>query len=60
MATRKTQAGKATNVYDGAIGQYQSMCSFFKFADAGIVTAKADEQKAEATRGKIHELVKSL
>ena len=48
------------NVYDGAIGQFKSMCTFFKFEDAGIVTAKADEQKTEATREKILELVKKL
>jgi hypothetical protein len=36
------------------------MCAFFKFEDAGIVTAKADEQKTEATREKILELVEKL
>ena len=53
-------SSNSPNVYDGAIGQYKSMCTFFKFEDAGIVTAKADEQKTEATREKILELVKSL
>ncbi len=36
------------------------MCTFFKFEDAGIVTAKADEQKTDATREKIAALVKKL
>ena len=53
-------SSNSPNVYDGAIGQYKGMCTFFKFEDAGIVTAKADEQKTEATREKILELVKKL
>ena len=53
-------SSNSPNVYDGAIGQYKGMCTFFKFEDAGIVTAKADEQKTDATRGKILELVKKL
>ncbi len=53
-------SSNSPNVYDGAIGQYKSMCTFFKFEDAGIVTAKADEQKTETTRGKILELVGKL
>ena len=40
------------NVYDGEIGQYKGMCTFFMFEDIGIVTAKADEQKTEATRSR--------
>ena len=28
------------------------MCTFFMFEDIGIVTAKADEQKTEATRSR--------
>ena len=49
------------NVYDGAIGQYKGICTtLFKVEDVGIVTAKADEQKTDATRGKILELVKKL
>ena len=53
-------SSNSPNVYDGAIGQYKGMCTFFKFEDAGIVTAKADEQKTDATREKILELVKKL
>ena len=53
-------SSNSPNVYDGAIGQYKGMCTFFKFEDAGIVTAKANEQKTEATREKILELVKKL
>ena len=39
---------------------YKGMCTFFKFEDSGIVTAKADEQKTEATREKIAALVAKL
>ena len=53
-------SSNSPNVYDGAIGQYKGMCTFFKFEDAGIVTAKTDEQKTDATREKILELVKKL
>ena len=48
------------NVYDGAIGEYHGIQSYWGVADAGIVTAKIDEQKTDATRAKILDLVKSL
>ena len=47
-------------VYDGAIAEYKGIISFCGYEDAGIVTAKHDEQKTEATRAKIAELVASL
>ena len=45
------------NVYDGATAEYKGIIAFCGYEDIGIVTAKADEQKTEATRGKILELV---
>ncbi len=48
------------NVYDGAIGEYHGIQRYWGVEDAGIVTAKIDEQKADATRDKILELVKTL
>ena len=47
-------------VYDGATGEYQGIRSYWGVEDAGIVTAKADEQKTEKTRNKILALVKKL
>ena len=47
-------------VYDGAIGQYKALCGFFKAQDLGIVTAKGDEQKTDATAQKVRDLVKGL
>ena len=48
------------NVYDGAIGEYHGIQSYWGVEDAGIVTAKIDEQKTDATRARILELVKAL
>ncbi|MBR4614686.1 MAG: flavodoxin family protein, partial [Kiritimatiellae bacterium] len=48
------------NVYDGAIGEYRGICSYWGTEDVGIVTAKIDEQKTDATRAKILDLVKGL
>jgi len=48
------------NVYDGAIAEYKGIITFCGYEDAGIVTAKHDEQKTEATRAKIAALVASL
>ena len=53
-------SSNSPNVYDGAIGQYKGMCTFFKFEDTGIVTAKADEQKTEETKKRIEALVEKL
>lgn len=47
-------------VYDGATCEYQGIRSYWGVEDAGIVTAKADEQKTEKTRNKILALVKKL
>ena len=48
------------NVYDGAIGEYHGIQSYWGVENAGIVTAKIDEQKTDATREKIAALLKNL
>ena len=47
-------------VYDGATAEYRSICAYWGVEDTGIVTAKIDEQKTDATRDKILKLVKTL
>ena len=47
-------------VYDAAIAQYKYLYGFFKAEDAGIVTAKLDEQKTDETKQKVQELVAKL
>ena len=48
------------NVYDGAIGEYRGIINYWGVEDSGIVTAKIDEQKTDATRAKLLDLVKKL
>jgi hypothetical protein len=48
------------NVYDGAIGEYRGIINYWGVEDTGIVTAKIDEQKTDATRNRIVELVGKL
>ena len=48
------------NVYDGAIGEYYGIQSYWGVEDTGIVTAKIDEQKTDATKAKIEKLVAAL
>ena len=48
------------NVYDGAIAEYKGIVTFCGYEDAGIVTAKHDEQKTEATRAKLAALAARL
>ena len=48
------------NVYDGAIAEYKGIISFCGYEDAGIVTAKADEQKTDTLRAKLAAIVASL
>ena len=45
---------------DGAIGEYRGILNYWGVEDTGIVTAKTDEQKTEATRTRILELVGNL
>ena len=47
-------------VYDGAIGEYHGILNYWGVEDTGIVTAKIDEQRTDATRAKILDLVKSI
>ena len=48
------------NVYDGAVGECRGIINYWGVEDAGIVTAKIDEQKTDATRDRILELVGRL
>ena len=47
-------------VYDGAMAEYRDICNYWKVMDTGIVTAMVDEQKTDATKQKIVELVNKL
>ena len=47
-------------VYTGAISEYKDICGYWGVEDSGIATAKIDEQKTEATKQKLQELVKKL
>ena len=47
-------------VYDGAVGEYRGIVSYWGVEDTGIVTARIDEQKTDATRNRIRELVMKL
>ena len=47
-------------VYTGAISEYNDICGYWGVESTGIVTAKIDEQKTEATKQKVQELVKNL
>ena len=48
------------DVYDGAIGEYQGIRGYWGVEDGGIVTAKIDEQKTDATLAKVVALASSL
>ena len=48
------------NVYGGAIGKYRGILNYWGAEDTGVVTAKIDEQKTDATRNSTHELVGKL
>ena len=48
------------DVYAGAIGEYQGIHAYWGVEDAGIVTAKLDEQKTDATRAKVAALAAKL
>ncbi len=41
-------------------GEYNDICGYWGVESTGIVTAKVDEQKTEATKQKVQELVKNL
>ena len=48
------------NVYDGAIGEYRGICNYWQIENMGVVTAKVDEQKTDATRQKVIALASKL
>ena len=48
------------NVYDGAIAEFRDICNYWQVENLGHVSAKIDEQKTEATKQKIHNLVAEL
>ena len=48
------------NVYDGAIGEYRGICNYWQVENMGVVTAKDDEQKTDATRQKVIALASKL
>ena len=45
---------------NGAIGEYRGVLNYWGVEDMGVVTAKNDEQKTDATRAKILQLVEKL
>ena len=47
-------------VYSGATAEYKDICNYWGVTDSGIVTAKLDEQKTDATKAKIQALVSNL
>lgn len=47
-------------VYDGATAEYRGICSYWGVEDTGIVTAKIDEQKTDATLAKVRTLAAKL
>ena len=47
-------------VYDGATAEYRGICSYWDVEDTGIVTAKIDEQKTDATLAKVRALAAKL
>ena len=44
-------------VYSGAIAEYKDICNYWSVEDAGIVTAKNDEQKTDETKAKVEALI---
>ena len=44
-------------VYTGATAEYHDICNYWKVEDCGIVTAMNEEQKTDATKQKIADLV---
>ena len=47
-------------VYSGATAEFNDICNYWNVESCGIVTAKIDEQKTEATKQKIIDIVKNL
>ena len=47
-------------VYDGAVGEYHGIVNYWGVENTGIIFAKIDEQKTDATRDRIRELAMKL
>ena len=47
-------------VYDGATAEYRDICHYWNAEDCGIITAKNDEQKTDAIKQKIVDLVANI
>ena len=47
-------------VYDGALAEFRDICNYWQVENIGHVSAKIDEQKTEATKRKIVEMVNRL
>ena len=47
-------------VYDGAIAEFRDICNYWQVENIGHVSAKIDEQKTEATKQKVLDLVNRL
>ena len=48
------------NVYDGAIAEFRDICNYWQVENLGHVSAKIDEQKTDATKQKVLDLVTKL
>ena len=47
-------------VYDGALAEFRDICNYWQVENIGHVSAKIDEQKTEATKQKVLDLVNRL
>ena len=47
-------------VYDGALAEFRDICKYWQVENIGHVSAKIDEQKTDATKQKIVEMVNRL
>ena len=48
------------NVYDGATAEFRDICNYWQVENLGFVSAKIDEQKTDAIRQKVLDLVAKL
>ena len=48
------------SVYDGALAEFRDICNHWQVENIGHVSAKIDEQKTDATKQKIVEMVNRL
>ena len=57
---RRKQNNHMPSVYDGALAEFRDICNYWGVENIGHVSAKIDEQKTEATKQKIVDLVAKL